>query len=125
MHAALPADHFTVFGPLTLDKGVGFLLPTLLLLIGNQGMYQKFFSARIERDAKLAVFGWIIGTLVLETTIITIAVIGSAACTGESARDYSRHGATGSAADAGRDSAGRHIRQGHLDSEQLSVLSGQ
>jgi SSS family solute:Na+ symporter/sodium/proline symporter len=49
----------------------------MLLLIGNQGMYQKFFSARSERDAKLAVFGWIIGTLILETTIITIAVIGS------------------------------------------------
>ena len=49
------------------DKAIGFLLPTMLLLIGNQGMYQKFFSARSERDAKLAVFGWIVGTLILET----------------------------------------------------------
>ena len=78
VHAALPANHFTVFGPLTWDKCVGFLLPTMLLLIGNQGMYQKFFSARSERDARWAVFGWIAGTLVLETVIITIAVIGSA-----------------------------------------------
>jgi SSS family solute:Na+ symporter/sodium/proline symporter len=77
LHAKLPANHFTLFGPLTPDKAFGFLLPTMLLLIGNQGMYQKFFSARSERDARLAVFGWIIGTLVLETTIITIAVIGS------------------------------------------------
>jgi SSS family solute:Na+ symporter/sodium/proline symporter len=77
LHAKLPATHFTLFGPLTPDKAFGFLLPTMLLLIGNQGMYQKFFSARSERDARLAVFGWIIGTLVLETTIITIAVIGS------------------------------------------------
>jgi Na+/proline symporter len=74
----LPPNHFTVFGPLSADKAFGFLLPTMLLLIGNQGMYQKFFSARSERDAKMAVFGWIIGTLILETTIITIAVIGSA-----------------------------------------------
>jgi Na+/proline symporter len=74
---ALPASHFTVFGPLSWDKDLGFLLPTMLLLIGNQGMYQKFFSARSERDARLAVFGWIGGTLVLETVIITIAVVGS------------------------------------------------
>ncbi|MFN7992617.1 MAG: sodium:solute symporter family protein [Bryobacteraceae bacterium] len=78
VHAALPPDHFTLFGPLTWDKCLGFLLPTMLLLIGNQGMYQKFFSARSERDARWAVFGWIIGTLILETAIITIAVIGSA-----------------------------------------------
>lgn len=77
----LPADHFTVLGPLTFDRVLGFLLPTLLLLIGNQGMYQKFFSARSERDARLAVFGWIVGTLILETTIIVIAVIGSASLT--------------------------------------------
>lgn len=78
LHEKLPANHFTVFGPLTPDKAFGFLLPTMLLLIGNQGMYQKFFSARSERDAKLAVLGWIVGTLILETAIITIAVIGSA-----------------------------------------------
>jgi len=78
LYDKLPANHFTLFGPLSPDKAFGFLLPTMLLLIGNQGMYQKFFSARSERDAKLAVFGWIIGTLILETTIITIAVIGSA-----------------------------------------------
>ena len=74
---ALPADHFTILGPLTLTKNLGIMLPTLLLLIGNQGMYQKFFSAHSERDAKLAVLGWIGGTIVLETIIITIAVIGS------------------------------------------------
>ncbi len=78
LQAKLPANHFTVLGPLRLEQALGFLLPTMLLLIGNQGMYQKFFSARSERDARLAVFGWIIGTLILETTIITIAVLGSA-----------------------------------------------
>jgi SSS family solute:Na+ symporter/sodium/proline symporter len=75
---ALPPDHFTLMGPLTLAQAMGFLLPTFLLLIGNQGMYQKFFSARSERDAKLAVAGWIVGTTILETVIITIAVVGSA-----------------------------------------------
>ena len=35
-----------------LSKALGLLLPTMLLLIGNQGMYQKFFSARSEKDAQ-------------------------------------------------------------------------
>jgi len=73
----LPASHFQVLGDLSLAQALGFTLPTMLLLIGNQGMYQKFFSARSERDAKLAVAGWIFGTLVLETLIVTIAVLGS------------------------------------------------
>ena len=78
VHAALPANHFTVFGPLGWLHCIGYLLPTMLLLVGNQSMYQKFFSARSERDARWAVFGWIIGTVILETVIITIAVVGSA-----------------------------------------------
>lgn len=78
MRASLPPDRFTVLGPLRVGQALGFLLPTMLLMIGNQPMYQKFFSARTERDAKLAVFGWIVGTLVLETAVIAIAVMGSA-----------------------------------------------
>ncbi|MCC6591363.1 MAG: sodium:solute symporter family protein [Bryobacterales bacterium] len=77
VQANLPANHFTLLGPLTLDQALGFTLPTMLLLIGNQGMYQKFFSARSERDAKWAVGGWIVGTLLLETLLVTTSVIGS------------------------------------------------
>ncbi len=73
----LPPSHFTLFGGMEPHQAFGLLLPTMLLLVGNQGMYQKFFSARSERDARLAVYGWIIGTLVLETALITFAVFGS------------------------------------------------
>src|SRR5262249_14713620 len=41
-------------------------------------MYQKLFSARSPRDAKLSVLGWITGTFILETVIVAIAVIGTA-----------------------------------------------
>jgi SSS family solute:Na+ symporter/sodium/proline symporter len=77
VYRVLPASHFQPLGDLTVWQALGLTLPTMLLLIGNQGMYQKFFSARSERDAKLAVGGWIIGTVVLETLLITISVIGS------------------------------------------------
>ncbi|HWQ52544.1 MAG TPA: sodium:solute symporter family protein [Bryobacteraceae bacterium] len=78
MRASLPPERFTVLGPLTFGQALGFLLPSMLLMIGNQPMYQKFFSAKSERDARLAVFGWIIGTVILETAVISIAVMGSA-----------------------------------------------
>jgi SSS family solute:Na+ symporter/sodium/proline symporter len=87
LHAALPATHFEVLGNLTLVKALEFMVPTLLLMLGNQVMYQKFFSAKSERDARISVVGWILGTVVLETLIVAIAVIGSALYpTGEVAR---------------------------------------
>jgi SSS family solute:Na+ symporter len=53
-------------------------LPTCLLMLGNQSMYQKFFSAKSEKDATRAVSGWLVGTVILETIIVAIAVVGSA-----------------------------------------------
>lgn len=78
LHATLPATHFQFLGNLTLVRALEFMVPTMLLMLGNQTMYQKFFSARNEKDARHAVVGWIAGTFVLETLIVAIAVIGSA-----------------------------------------------
>lgn len=90
LHAALPASHFTLFGEFGVRNGVDhgagagltraleYFFPTFLLMLGNQSMYQKFFSARSERDAKAAVAGWFVGTGILETLIVAIAVFGSA-----------------------------------------------
>jgi SSS family solute:Na+ symporter/sodium/proline symporter len=75
---ALPPSRVEPLGSLTLVRALEFAVPTLLLMLGNQAMYQKFFSARSERDARHAVIGWIFGTIVLETLILSIAVIGSA-----------------------------------------------
>src|ERR1700722_3226103 len=78
LHSALPETHFEVLGNLTLVRALEFLGPTMLLMLGNQVMYQKFFSAKSERDARISVVGWILGTLLLETLIVAIAVFGSA-----------------------------------------------
>ncbi|NYF77932.1 sodium:solute symporter family protein [Granulicella arctica] len=77
VHASLPATHFQVLGDLSLMQGFELFLPTCLLLLGNQSMYQKFFSARSEKDATRAVVGWIIGTVILETVIVALALVGS------------------------------------------------
>ena len=90
VHAALPPEYFQIFGRFGYGKdgvnhgtGAAFIrameifLPTFLLLLGNQSMYQKFFSAKSEKDARMAVVGWIAGTFFLETIIVLIAVLGA------------------------------------------------
>jgi solute:Na+ symporter, SSS family len=74
---ALPATHFQVLGDFNLAQAFELFLPTMLLMMGNQSMYQKFFSAKSEKDARNAVVGWIIGTVILETVIVALAVFGS------------------------------------------------
>jgi solute:Na+ symporter, SSS family len=87
VHTALPASHFQIFGDYKPIEAFELFLPTCLLLLGNQSMYQKFFSAKSEKDASRAVVGWIIGTVILETVIVALAVTGSALFpTGEVAR---------------------------------------
>ena len=76
VHAALPPDHFTIRGGMTWGEVLGYFLPSFTLMVGNQSSYQKFFSARSERDARLSVVGWIVGTLFLETVIVLLAMVG-------------------------------------------------
>jgi len=87
LHTALPETHFEILGNLSFLRAMEFLVPTMLLMLGNQVMYQKFFSAKSERDARVSVVGWLVGTIVLETLIVAIAVFGSALyATGEVTR---------------------------------------
>jgi SSS family solute:Na+ symporter/sodium/proline symporter len=108
VRAMLPATHFQLFGdihPINSYVGTNILpdgtrerissamelfLPTCLLMLGNQSMYQKFFSAKSEKDATHAVTGWIIGTLILETVIVALAVVGSAAFPTGEVHDHPR-----------------------------------
>jgi len=80
--AALPAQHFAVFsadfGEYPALKAGGYFLATMLLLMGVQSMYQKFYSAKSPREAKRAVALWIVGTIVVETLVVAIAVYSAA-----------------------------------------------
>jgi SSS family solute:Na+ symporter/sodium/proline symporter len=46
-------------------------------MLGNQSMYQKFFSAKTAKDATRAVVGWFIGIVILESVIVALAIVGS------------------------------------------------
>jgi SSS family solute:Na+ symporter/sodium/proline symporter len=85
---ALRPDQVSLFGVLDPWSGAGAVfLPTLLLLLGEANMYQKFFSARDERAARNAVVGWIGGTIVVETLIVAVGVFGSVIIPGLSETD--------------------------------------
>jgi SSS family solute:Na+ symporter/sodium/proline symporter len=85
---ALRPDQVAVFGTLDpwLDAGALFL-PTMLLLMGEANMYQKFFSARDERAARTAVVGWILGTILVESCIAAVGAFGSVSVPGLNTAD--------------------------------------
>jgi len=62
------------FGVHPFLKVGGYFLATMLLLMGVQSMYQKFYSARTPKDARKAVILWTVGTVFVETVVVIIAV---------------------------------------------------
>ena len=76
-----------ILGNMSWIKALGYLLPTMLLALGNGNMYQRFFSAKNEREAKKAVIGWIIGAIIIGVCIQSMAVIGSSMFKGLSANE--------------------------------------
>jgi len=79
----LRAEQLQLFGELHWWRdALALFFPTMLLLLGEANMYQKFFSARDERAARRAVVAWIVGTIALETLIVSVGVFGSAAVPG-------------------------------------------
>ncbi len=62
------------FGAHPALKVGGYFLATMLLLMGVQSVYQKFYSAKTPKDARKAVILWTIGTVFVETMVVIIAV---------------------------------------------------
>lgn len=68
-------------------QAMGYFVPTLLLALGNGNMYQRFFSARDEKEAKKSVIGWIVGVILLGVALQSLAVIGSSYFKGLGAKE--------------------------------------
>ena len=75
-------DQLTVFGAMSPVQALALFLPTMCLLLGEANMYQKLFSARDERAARRSVAGWIAGTIVVESMIVGLGLLGSTAVRG-------------------------------------------
>ncbi len=75
LSANLDPGMLTVFGDSNFLLAMGIFLPPFLLLLGESNMYQKFFSATNEKAAKSAVIWWVLGTIVVETAIASLAIL--------------------------------------------------
>ncbi len=73
---ALPPEKLSPLGNMSIFDAAAYALPTMLLLLGESGMYQRFFSAKDPATAKRSVLGWISGTIIIETLIVVLAIIG-------------------------------------------------
>jgi SSS family solute:Na+ symporter/sodium/proline symporter len=71
-----PRNH-PFLGNMTWVQAMGYFFPTLLLALGNSNMYQRFFSAKNEREAKKSVIGWVLGVILLGIALQSLAVVGS------------------------------------------------
>lgn len=75
---ALPPGHLTPLGGHNVLWVVGVAMPTFLLILGESGMYQKFFSAKDAGSAKKAVMGMFFGIVFIETMLALLAIVGRA-----------------------------------------------
>lgn len=78
----LPETHLKLFGGHSAIWAAAVFFPVFLLLLGEPSMYQKFFSARDEGTAKRAAVGWIIGIIIVDVLICTLAILGRLAFPG-------------------------------------------
>ncbi len=85
---AKSAGKWSVFGNWANERSTGtsgpiiaisFLVPTLLLLLGDANVYQRIFSAKSSGAAQKAVLFWVIGVVILETSICFFGLVGATA----------------------------------------------
>jgi SSS family transporter len=74
---SLPPHKLTIFGDMSLLEAFSYTLPTMLLLLGESNMYQRFFSAKNSSVARRATVWWIVGTIFIEGLIVFYAIIAS------------------------------------------------
>ncbi len=73
----LPETHFSLFGSLGAASAIGLFLPTFLLLLGESSIYQKFMSAKDGATARRAVIFMILGVILVETVLDSVAIFGA------------------------------------------------
>ena len=71
-------DHLSVFEGHEFHWYIGIMLPTLILLLSESSVYQKFSSAKNASAAKKAVMGMFIGVVFIEFMMCLLAVVGFA-----------------------------------------------
>ncbi len=71
--AEMPSERFNLLGNLTPLQLLGFYVPALFLLLGDQNMYQRISASNSNRTTKIGTIGWIIGMLIATPIVALIA----------------------------------------------------
>ena len=74
--ASLPAAKSTITGGLSFVQLLGYMLPTMFLILGDQNMMQRFSAAKDSTVAKKSNIGMFIGEIVVIVLTILIVVAG-------------------------------------------------
>ncbi|WP_085993271.1 sodium:solute symporter family protein [Oceanobacillus senegalensis] len=71
--ANVPESHMTATGGLTTIQLMGYLLPSLFLLLSDQNMYQRLAASKGDKSSKRAALSWLLVMLVISPAISIIA----------------------------------------------------
>lgn len=70
--ATLPAEKMTLTGGMSLTQILGYFLPGLFLILGDQNMLQRFASAKNSSEAKKSNIGMFIGEILVMASICAV-----------------------------------------------------
>ncbi|AKG73519.1 sodium:solute symporter family protein [Salinicoccus halodurans] len=73
--ANVPDSHMSLTGGLSFVQLMGYYLPTLFLLLGDQNIYQRMTASNNDKSTKLGTAGWILGLIVVTPIISILAFI--------------------------------------------------
>lgn len=71
--AGLPEAKRSLTGGLSALQLLGYFLPLIFLLLGDQNLYQRFSAARDPATAKRAAFGFFVGDIITFSSVIVLA----------------------------------------------------
>jgi len=71
--SSVPPDHLKLLGKLTPLQLLGYYIPLLFLLLGDQNMYQRLAASKGNREAKIGSIGWLVGLLIVGPSVPLIA----------------------------------------------------
>ncbi|OWZ83390.1 sodium:solute symporter family protein [Natranaerobius trueperi] len=69
----VPEASFGILGELSIIEFLGYFLPSLFLLLGDQNMYQRLASSKGDKETRLGSIGWAIGLLIIYPLVSVIA----------------------------------------------------
>lgn len=73
LFAGLPEAKASWNGGLSIPQLLGFFLPLLLLLLGDQNVYQRFSSAQNPETARKSAIGFFVGAILVVSMVVVLA----------------------------------------------------